>query len=211
MTTPTPFRFDDALRARTRANLAAFERQTITQDGRRPAAVAVVLLDDEEGRACFLLTRRAATLRAHARQWALPGGRIDPGESAERAALRELREEVGLERDEPTVLGLLDDYGTRSGFVITPVVVWGGPGVTLAPNPAEVASVHRVPLADLDRPGVPRLVSIPESDRPVIQVELLSTLVHAPTAAVLYQVREVVVHGRPTRVAHFEQPVWAWA
>ena len=211
MTTPTPFRFDDALRARTRANLAAFERQTITQDGRRPAAVAVVLLDDEEGRACFLLTRRAATLRAHARQWALPGGRIDPGESAERAALRELQEEVGLERDASTVLGLLDDYGTRSGFVITPVVVWGGPGVTLAPNPAEVASVHRVPLADLDRPGVPRLVSIPESDRPVIQVELLSTLVHAPTAAVLYQVREVVVHGRPTRVAHFEQPVWAWA
>ncbi len=211
MTTPTLFRFDDALRARTRPNLAAFERQTITQDGRRPAAVAVVLLDDEEGRACFLLTRRAATLRAHARQWALPGGRIDPGESAERAALRELREEVGLERDASTVLGLLDDYGTRSGFVITPVVVWGGPGVTLAPNPAEVASVHRVPLADLDRPGVPRLVSIPESDRPVIQVELLSTLVHAPTAAVLYQVREVVVHGRPTRVAHFEQPVWAWA
>jgi len=211
VTTPTPFRLDDALRARTRANLAAFERQTITQDGRRPAAVAVVLLDDEEGRACFLLTRRAATLRAHARQWALPGGRIDPGESAERAALRELREEVGLERDASTVLGLLDDYGTRSGFVITPVVVWGGPGVTLAPNPAEVASVHRVPLADLDRPGVPRLVSIPESDRPVIQVELLSTLVHAPTAAVLYQVREVVVHGRPTRVAHFEQPVWAWA
>jgi len=211
VTAPTPFRFDDALRARTRANLAAFERQTITQDGRRPAAVAVVLLDDEEGRACFLLTRRAATLRAHARQWALPGGRIDPGESAERAALRELREEVGLERDASTVLGLLDDYGTRSGFVITPVVVWGGPGVTLAPNPAEVASVHRVPLADLDRPGVPRLVSIPESDRPVIQVELLSTLVHAPTAAVLYQVREVVVHGRPTRVAHFEQPVWAWA
>jgi 8-oxo-dGTP pyrophosphatase MutT (NUDIX family) len=208
--TAPPFRFDDALRVRTRANLAAFERQTIAPDGRRPAAVAVVLLDDDEGRACFLLTRRAATLRAHARQWALPGGRIDPGESAERAALRELREEVGLERDPSEVLGLLDDYGTRSGFVITPVVVWGGPGATLTPNPEEVASVHRVPLGDLDRPGVPRLVSIPESDRPVIQVELLSTLVHAPTAAVLYQVREVVVHGRSTRVADFEQPVWAW-
>jgi 8-oxo-dGTP pyrophosphatase MutT (NUDIX family) len=210
VTAPPPLRFDDALRARTRANLAAFERRTIAPDGRRPAAVAVVLLDDDEGRACFLLTRRAATLRAHARQWALPGGGIDPGESAEGAALRELREEVGLERDASAVLGLLDDYGTRSGFVITPVVVWGGPGATLTPNPAEVASVHRVPLGDLDRPGVPRLVSIPESDRPVIQVELLSTLVHAPTAAVLYQVREVVVHGRPTRVADFEQPVWAW-
>src|SRR5204863_2688220 len=203
--------FDGALRARTRERPAAFAHQVHAPAERRPAAVAIVLVPDEEGRACFLLTRRAATLRAHARQWALPGGRIDPGESAERAALRELREEVGLERDASTVLGLLDDYGTRSGFVITPVVVWGGPGVTLAPNPAEVASVHRVPLADLDRPGVPRLVSIPESDRPVIQVELPSTLVDAPTAAVLYQVREVVVHGRPTRVAHFEQPVWAWA
>ena len=203
-------RLDDALRARTCANLAAFERRAIGHDGRSPAAVAVVLLDDDEGRACFLLTRRAAALRAHARQWALPGGRIDPGESAERAALRELREEVGLARDESAVLGLLDDYGTRSGFIITPVVVWGGPGASLTPNPAEVASVHRVPLADLDRPDVPRLVAIPESDRLVIQVPLLSTLVHAPTAAVLYQVREVVVHGRPTRVAHFEQPVWAW-
>ena len=210
MTDPPPLLLDDALRARARANLAAFERRSLARDGRRPAAVALVLLDDDEGRACFLLTRRAASLRAHARQWALPGGRIDPGESAERAALRELWEEVGLERAEPTVLGLLDDYGTRSGFIITPVVVWGGSGAALVANPAEVASVHRVPLADLDRPDVPRLVTIPESDRPVIQVPLLSTLVHAPTAAVLYQVREVVVHGRPTRVAHFEQPVWAW-
>ena len=210
MTDPPPLLLDDALRARARANLAAFERRSLARDGRRPAAVALVLLDDDEGRACFLLTRRAASLRAHARQWALPGGWIDPGESAERAALRELREEVGLERAEPTVLGLLDDYGTRSGFIITPVVVWGGSGAALVANPAEVASVHRVPLADLDRPDVPRLVTIPESDRPVIQVPLLSTLVHAPTAAVLYQVREVVVHGRPTRVAHFEQPVWAW-
>jgi 8-oxo-dGTP pyrophosphatase MutT (NUDIX family) len=211
VTGPAPLRLDDALRTRTRAHLAAFERRAIACDGRRPAAVAVVLLDDDDGRACFLLTRRAETLRAHARQWALPGGRIDSGESAEHAALRELREEVGLERDAHAVLGLLDDYGTRSGFILTPVVVWGGPGAVLAPNPAEVASVHRVPLDDLDRPDVPRLVTIPESDRPVIQVPLLSTLIHAPTAAVLYQVREVVVHGRPTRVAHFEQPVWAWA
>ena len=108
------------------------------------------------------------------------------------------------------MLGLLDDYPTRSGFVITPVVVWGGDDVELRPNAEEVAGVYRVPLADLDRPDVPRLVTIPESDRPVIQVPILSSLVHAPTAAVIYQLREVVVHGRPTRVAHFEQPVWAW-
>ena len=202
--------FGDALRERARANLAGFERQALAPDGRSPAAVAVVLVADEEGRACFLLTRRAAGLRAHASQWALPGGRLDPGETAVPAALRELQEEVGLVREESAVLGVLDDYGTRSGFIITPVVVWGGPEIALEPNPDEVAGVYRVPLADLDRPDVPRLVTIPESDRPVIQLPILSSLIHAPTAAVLYQLREVVVHGRPTRVAHFEQPVWAW-
>ena len=203
-------RFDEALRARVRANLAGFTRQAIAPDGRRPAAVAVVLLPDDEGRACFLLTRRTATLRAHARQWALPGGRIDAGETAEGAALRELGEEVGLALPPNTVLGLLDDYGTRSGFIITPVVVWAEPQHDLVPNPHEVAKIFRVPLDDLERPDVPRLVRIPESDRPVIQLPLLGTLIHAPTAAVLYQMREVVVHGRPTRVDHFEQPVWAW-
>ena len=205
-----PDLFDDGLRTRARAHLAGFDRRAVAADGRRPAAVAVVLLPDAEGRACFLLTRRAATLRAHATQWALPGGRIDEGEGPERAALRELDEEVGLRLGADSVLGLLDDYATRSGYVITPVVLWSGSAVELMPNPDEVASVHRVPLDDLDRPGVPRLIRIPESDRPVIQIPLLSTLIHAPTGAVLYQLREVVVHGRPTRVHDLEQPVWAW-
>jgi 8-oxo-dGTP pyrophosphatase MutT (NUDIX family) len=198
------------LRARARAHLAAFERRPLPADGRRPAAVAVVLLSDAAGRPCFLLTRRAAGLRAHARQWALPGGRMEPGEPAIEAARRELAEEVGLTLESDAALGLLDDYATRSGFLITPVVFWGGADPDLTPNPDEVASVHRVPLDDLDHPDVPRLVTIPESDRPVIQVPLLETLVHAPTAAVVYQLREVVMHGRPTRVDHFEQPVWAW-
>jgi len=172
--------------------------------------VAVVLLADDEGRACLLLTKRVAKLRAHSGQWALPGGRIDAGETAEAGALRELAEEVGLVRDAGAILGTLDDYPTRSGFVITPIVVWGGPDVVMHPNPDEVASVHRVPLTELDKPDVPRLISIPESDRPVIQLPLLGTLIHAPTAAVVFQAREVVVHGRDTRVSHFEQPVWAW-
>jgi 8-oxo-dGTP pyrophosphatase MutT (NUDIX family) len=205
-----PAPFDEALRTRARAHLAAFARRAIALDGRRAAAVAVVLLADDAGRACFLLTRRAATLRAHATQWALPGGGIDPDESPERAALRELAEEVGLRLGPSAVLGLLDDYATRSGYVITPVVMWSGAGGELTPNTSEVASVHRVPLEDLDQPGVPRLITIPESDRPVIQMPLLSTLIHAPTGAVLYQLREVVVHGRPTRVHDLEQPVWAW-
>lgn len=208
--TPSGVRFDEALRSRARAHLERFERRAAAVDGRRPAAVALVLVADPTGEACFLLTRRAAGLRQHARQWALPGGRLDPGESPQDAALRELAEEVGLVLDEEAVLGLLDDYPTRSGFLITPVVVWGGAAATLRPNPAEVASVHHVPLRDLEHPDVPRLVAIPESERPVIQLPILSTLVHAPTAAVVYQLREVVVHGRATRVDHFEQPVWAW-
>jgi 8-oxo-dGTP pyrophosphatase MutT (NUDIX family) len=203
-------RLDEALRARAREHLARFERRACAVDGRHAAAVALVLLADDAGEAGFLITRRAAGLRQHARQWALPGGRLDPGESPPEGALRELAEEVGLKLEADAVLGLLDDYPTRSGFVITPVVVWGGPAAKLAPNPAEVASVHHVALRDLEHPDIPKLVTIPESARPVIQLPILSTLVHAPTAAVVYQLREVVVHGRPTRVDHFEQPVWAW-
>jgi 8-oxo-dGTP pyrophosphatase MutT (NUDIX family) len=202
--------FDAALRARARAHLDAFAPQSHDVAARRPAAVAVVLLPDDDGRACFLLTRRAATLRAHARQWALPGGRIDVGESAVAAALRELAEEVGLTLGAGAVLGRLDDYPTRSGFVITPIVVWGDGAAELALNPDEVVRAYRVPLDELDRPEVPILIAIPESARPVIQLPLLGSLIHAPTAAVLYQLREVVMYGRDTRVDHFEQPVWAW-
>jgi 8-oxo-dGTP pyrophosphatase MutT (NUDIX family) len=203
-------RFDDALLERARANLAAFDRRAAPIEGRKAAAVAVVLLADPEGRGCFLLTKRTPTLRAHTGQWALPGGRMDAGESPERAALRELDEELGLKLGADTLLGFLDDYPTRSGYVITPVVFWAEDPGALSPNPAEVARVHLVPLEDLDAPGVPRFISIAESDRPVIQVPLLGSLIHAPTAAVIYQMREVVSHGRSTRVDHFEQPVWAW-
>jgi 8-oxo-dGTP pyrophosphatase MutT (NUDIX family) len=202
--------FDGALYARARAHLSSFERRPIAADGRRAAAVGLVLLPDDRGQACFLLTRRVKTLRAHAGQWALPGGRIDEGESPERAVQREVEEEIGLSLDGGDVLGALDDYGTRSGFIITPVVVWAERAAQLVPNPAEVAGIYRVPLAELDRPGVPRFISIPESERPVIQLPLLGSLIHAPTAALVYQMREVVVHGRPTRVDHLEQPVWAW-
>jgi 8-oxo-dGTP pyrophosphatase MutT (NUDIX family) len=207
---PGPLRYDDELRERVLSNLTAFERQPHQEEGLRPAAVALALIVDAEERPCFLLTRRTAELSSHGGQWALPGGRIDEGESAEQAALRELDEEVGLALGLESALGLLDDYPTRSGYAITPVVVWVGPKRTLAPNPAEVAAVFRVPLAELDRPDVPRLRRIPESERPVISVPLLGTHIHAPTAAILYQLREVALRNRATRVAEYEQPVFAW-
>jgi len=189
-----------------RDNLSRFERvAAVVESGQRHSAVAVCVVGD-----VFLMTRRGSKLRNHAGQYALPGGRIDAGETAEQAALREMHEEVGLRCAPEAVVGLLDDYVTRSGFVITPVVVAADPPVDLVPNPEEVAAAYLVPVDELDHPEAPRLLEIPESDRPVIQMPMRGGWIHAPTAAVLYQFREVVVHGRATRVAHFEQPTWAW-
>lgn len=202
--------FDEPLRARITHHLNAHPRSAVVDPDLTRAAVVVALVTDDEGEAAFVITRRSSTLRKHSGQWALPGGRLDPGETETTAALRELQEEIGLRYGQDRVLGLLDDYPTRSGFAITPVVVWGGDGVVLDPNPAEVAEVHRVALAALDAPNVPRIFEIPESDRPVISVPLLGDFIFAPTAAVLYQLREVGIHGRATRVAHFDQPVFAW-
>ncbi|MFN2425968.1 MAG: CoA pyrophosphatase [Candidatus Binatia bacterium] len=205
------FLFDCDFKRRVSANLGTFQRRAYPRSCLKAAAVAVTLVCDDSQRACFVLTRRAARMRSHSRQWALPGGRLEHGETAAQAALRELYEEVGLEAGPERVLGMLDDYPTRSGYVITPVVVWAPRQATLVANPSEVAEVYRIPVADLEHPEIPQLRRIPESPREVISIPLMGTNVHAPTAAVLYQLREVAVWGRNTRVAHFEQPVFAWS
>jgi 8-oxo-dGTP pyrophosphatase MutT (NUDIX family) len=174
------------------------------------AAVAIAICAAENGEdAAILLTKRAEALRAHSGQWALPGGRCDEGETPQEAALRELEEELGLALGRDAVLGLLDDYPTRSGYLIKPAVVWTGANADVRPNPHEVASVHRVPIAYLSAPGVVSFISIPESERPVIRIRLYERYVHAPTAAVIHQFVELI-EGRVTRVRDYEQPVFAW-
>jgi len=165
---------------------------------------------DVSGGAAFLLCRRTSRLASHPAQWALPGGRLDPGEDAVDAALRELHEEVGIELPASTVLGFLDDYPTRSGYVITPVVIWGGGRLDPRPAPDEVVAVYRVGLHQLQRDDSPRFITIPESPRPVVQIPLGNDLIHAPTGAVLLQLRWLGLEGRHDPVDELEQPVFAW-
>jgi len=217
-------RRDSALERLIRQRLAAFDVRVDPAPASHRAAVAIAVIDEGHGaelaglprfdalsdRAALLLTRRSLALRNHAGQWALPGGRIDPGETAEAAALRELAEEVDLHVDPACVLGRLDDFVTRSGFVMSPVVVWPGPAPTLTPNLAEVASVHRIPVDEFLRADAPMLEELPEHAHPVLRMPVGDSWIAAPTAAILYQFRELCLLGRPTRVAHFEQPLFAW-
>jgi 8-oxo-dGTP pyrophosphatase MutT (NUDIX family) len=174
------------------------------------AAVSVIVVDDGTGAAALVVTRRASKLTSHAGQYALPGGRVDEHETALAAALREVHEEIGLRIEESEVLGQLDDYATRSGYLITPFVVWASDTSLMQANPDEVAAIYRVPIRELDKPGSPEFVSIAESDRAVIRYPILGTLIHAPTAAVLYQFMEVAILDRATRVLDLEQAVFAW-
>ena len=205
--------FDDATRRNIAARCAGFAR--LPETGQAPAlkraAVAIALIGADESAAetAMLLTRRAAGLRTHRSQWALPGGRCDSGETPGEAALRELHEELGLAPEPGSVLGLLDDYPTRSGYLITPVVVWAAAGGEISPNPQEVASVHRIGLDAIEHDDAFDFTAIPESTRRVIRFHHDSGVIHAPTAALIYQFREVLA-GRDTRVAELEQPVFAW-
>jgi 8-oxo-dGTP pyrophosphatase MutT (NUDIX family) len=203
-------RFDSETRNEIARNLANFAAEALAEQSLKRAAVCVIVSDDGTGGAAVVVTQRTGHLRSHPGQYALPGGRVDAGESVVDAVLREAREEIGLQLAPADILGRLDDYATRSGYLITPLVAWAPSGATLRANPGEVAAIHCLPFAQLSLPGSPQFTTIAESDRPVIRYPILGTLVHAPTAAVLYQFMEVAVHGRATRVAHLEQPTWAW-
>lgn len=205
--------FTDTTRRNIAELCAAFTRlpERAPAPGLKRAAVAIALVeaDDVDAGTALLLTRRASGLRSHGGQWALPGGRCDDGETPVEAALRELHEELGLKLGPGDVLGLLDDYPTRSGYLITPVVLWSQKDAVITPSPDEVASVHRIALQAIERTEAFDFTLIPESKRRVIRFRLSGQLIHAPTAALIYQFREVLA-GRDTRVTELEQPVFAW-
>ena len=174
--------FNDATRRAVAARCAAFARlEGEPAEGLKRAAVAIALVESGAG----------------------------SGETAIAGALRELHEELGLELARDDVLGTLDDYPTRSGYLITPVVVWAAGTASVSPNPAEVASVHRIALKTIEREDAFDFTTIPESHRRVIRFRHAGRFIHAPTAALIYQFREVLA-GRDTRVAELEQPVFAW-
>ena len=207
------FSYGDDLRRQIDKRITEFQPMALNQEGLRPAAVAVVIVGGgTNGEACVLLTRRPEHLNRHGGQFALPGGRLDDGETPITAALRELEEELGLSLGAENILGTLDDYPTRSGFRISPVVMWGGTDPVLAPCPNEVAHLFHIPLHELDSPNLPETTPTEAGEHPILSVPLPSAggSVYAPTAAVLYQFREVALRGADTRVSHFDQPEFAW-
>ncbi|WP_030171932.1 NUDIX hydrolase [Spirillospora albida] len=187
--------------------LASFAHTTVPDapDLRRAGVVLCVV---EHGGVPSVIVIKRAYRGRNAGQWGLPGGRLEPGESPEEAALRELREEIGLEAGPGDVLGRLDDFPAASGFAITPVVVALEDPGPLRPSPDEVHSVHYATLRKLAADDTPMWVPQEDGGR-LLQMWLGPRWrVHAPTGAMLWQFREVVLLGRDVRVADFVQPDW---
>ncbi|MEV0667565.1 NUDIX hydrolase [Actinomadura luteofluorescens] len=209
MSVPSPAPFDDlaAFRALAAERLGSFEHMTAPDaPGLRRAGVVLCAVE-HDGVPSVIVIRRAYQGR-NAGQWGLPGGRMEDGEAPEQAALRELHEELGLTAGPADVLGRLDDFPAASGFAITPVVVVLADPGPLAPSPDEIHSVHHTSLRRLAADDTPVWVPQPGGGR-LLQMWLgPEWRVHAPTGAMLWQFREVVLLGRPARVADFAQPDW---
>jgi 8-oxo-dGTP pyrophosphatase MutT (NUDIX family) len=170
------------------------------------------VLSQGEGALQFLLTMRPAGMRRHANQFALPGGRVDDGETAEATVLREIEEELGVRLTHDAIVGPLPDYDTRSGFRITPLVLWAARLGPLRPSADEVAAVFQIPVTALTGPSVPILIHDAGLEKPIIQMPLGGDkLIHAPTGAILYQFAQAVLAGRYVDANDFEEPRFAWS
>ena len=193
-------------RAEADRRLALWSQHRAPAAAGRAAAVAIVVFSEVAGPAVStVIPRRSPSLRAHPGQWALPGGRMDAGETPEVAARREVSEEIGLELGAESVVGRLDDYVTLSGFRITPVVLWSTADPSrLVANVEEVAGIVTVPLDELDVDAV--YLDDPLLPTPVLRLPFRGRHIHAPTGAFLVQFREVVMRGRPTRVHMYSSP-----
>lgn len=225
---------DDTLKNQIKFNLQKLD--VVKNVAEKSAAVALIVVEQGFGAdlsdlphyekwqqtSALILTRRSMKLRNHPGQWALPGGRIDEGESALDAAKREALEEIGLSLDRDSYLGQLDDFMTRSGFLISPLVFWGGKADDVQRNPDEVESIHRIPTSELLRSDAPMLdydeivddrpdkLMTDAGKSPVLRMPIGDNWIAAPTAAMLYQFREVCLLGNQTRVGHFDEPRFAW-
>lgn len=149
-----------------RADVALTEDERVLADARdfRPAAVLAAIT--ERDRPGILLIHRPSTMRAHPGQVALPGGKLDPGESPVEAALREAHEELGIPPAAVTVVGAGDLYRTGSGYAITPVIATIPADLKLVPNPAEVAQWFEAPLDFVLDPANHRRVPVEWQGRP---------------------------------------------
>ena len=211
--TAPDYAFAPALRRDMEARLSRFTAASARTGELRLAAVAILVAPRKDSHdAGVLITLRPTRINRHSGQYALPGGRLDEGETPLQAAIRETREELGLTLTEADLIGTLDDYPTRSGFAMIPHVFWCADTSAMQPDPSEVAQVHSLPLSELDSDDIPLLDLKPHSEHPVLSAffPTLGHTVYAPTAAVLYQFREVAVRGLDTRVAHYDQPEFAW-
>lgn len=205
-------RLTEGLRTQLQANLDAFTPEPLDGETLRAAAVCIAVTATEAGAPAIFLTLRPSRMGRHAGQYALPGGKIDAGETAEQAARREMAEEIGVSLSEDALMGRLDDYATRSGFVITPFVFWAGNARDVAPSPDEVEVLFRIPFSELDSDAIPYFQEGETEDRPILysRFPTLGHSMFSPTAAMIYQFREVAIRGQATRVAHYDQPRFAW-
>ncbi len=151
----------------------------------RPAAVLIAVTDRPDPG--VILTHRPQAMRAHAGQVAFPGGKLDPGEDAVAAALREADEELALRPRYVSVIGASDRFVTASGYDVTPVLGLVPPDLPLAPNPAEVSQWFEAPLGYLLDPAnhVQKLGEWRGRERPYLEIDWHGHRIWGITAAIL--------------------------